>query len=373
MTKKERKERKKRLKSLILLLFLTIVLLTTSTYAWFTANRSVSIDPIDVYIAASSGLLISTDAADWKTIISNEDITSPGGWTTHKNMLPYNLVPVSTAGNVTGGYMDFFKGTVEAAASNGNAMSLTAVATPAEKSYVYTLNGTTRTYPTLAEGEEAPNFIAFDIFLRNDDTVNADVYLTNGSGVLSTENQDDKGLQNAARYAFVQEGNGNASTPAATARSWTGGTSSIIVEPNFDMHTATGVLAAQNSYSQTTVAATADTPALPYYGVQAAISSPIVLVNTNAGGSPSGDYFKVPTNLIRTNKAYSEGTTSKKSYTGETTSANLDTNLHKMFTLSPGVTKFRVYMWVEGQDVDCENSASGAFLTFKLGFKLDNE
>ena len=79
MTKKERKERKKRLKSLILLLFLTIVLLTTSTYAWFTANRSVSIDPIDVYIAASSGLLISTDAADWKTIISNEDITSPGG------------------------------------------------------------------------------------------------------------------------------------------------------------------------------------------------------------------------------------------------------------------------------------------------------
>jgi hypothetical protein len=44
-----------------------------------------------------------------------------------------------------------------------------------------------------------------------------------------------------------------------------------------------------------------------------------------------------------------------------------------MFTLASGITKFRVYMWVEGQDVDCENSASGAYLTYKIGLKLDNE
>ena len=370
MTKKKRNERKKKLKSLILLLFLTIVLLTTSTYAWFTSNRSVTIDPIDVYIAASSGLLISTDAADWKTVISNGDITNPGGYTEHKNMLPYNLTPVSTAGNVTSGYMDFFKGTVEANVNDGNAMSLTAEATPAEKAYVYTLNGTTRVYPT-GDDVVPPHFIAFDIFLRNDDTNNAIVYLTNGSGVKSTENQDDKGLQNAARYAFVQEGTGNASTSAATARTWIGGSSSIIVEPNYDMHTATGVNAAANTYNQTTVANTADTAALDYYGVQAEITNPIRLINTNAGSTPapSATYFKVPSNLIRTNKAYSDGTSTRKSYTNGT----LDTTLHQMFNLAPGITKFRVYMWVEGQDVDCENSASGAYLTFKLGFKLDNE
>ena len=68
-------------------------------------------------------------------------------------------------------------------------------------------------------------------------------------------------------------------------------------------------------------------------------------------------------------KAYSDGTSTRKSYTNGT----LDTTLHQMFNLAPGITKFRVYMWVEGQDVDCENSASGAYLTFKLGFKLDNE
>ena len=36
--------------------------------------------------------------------------------------------------------------------------------------------------------------------------------------------------------------------------------------------------------------------------------------------------------------------------------------------LSAGVTKIRVYMWVEGQDVDCENGASGTDITFDLQF-----
>ena len=30
-------------------------------------------------------------------------------------------------------------------------------------------------------------------------------------------------------------------------------------------------------------------------------------------------------------------------------------------------------MWVEGQDVDCENAASGAYLTYKIGLTLDDE
>jgi len=29
-----------------------------------------------------------------------------------------------------------------------------------------------------------------------------------------------------------------------------------------------------------------------------------------------------------------------------------------MFELRPGITKFRIYIWIEGQDVDCEDNAS---------------
>ena len=369
MAKNNKKERKNRLKSLILLLFLTIVLLSTSTYAWFTANRSVSIDPIHVQIAASSGLQISTNASDWKTLITNTDITGPTGYTGHTNQFPGELAPVSTAGTITSGKLNFFKGLVEGDDDNGGAMSLTASATPAEAA------GTSGDY------------IAFDIFLKVDDASGADIFLTNGSGVLPTSttvepSSLDKGLQNAARYAFVFEGNGASNTQASTAQGWTGGTNAtwaggsqyVMVEPNYDAHKASGVSNASTYYSQSTTAAESGVAYVPYKGVKAAISSPIILVNTNPGGTPSTDYFQDIATLYKTNVAYSNAGTTRAAYKG--TSAAVGTaeaHLLKIFHLPTGVTKLRVYMWVEGQDIDCENAASGSFLTYKLGLTLDDE
>ena len=43
----------------------------------------------------------------------------------------------------------------------------------------------------------------------------------------------------------------------------------------------------------------------------------------------------------------------------------------KPFSLSAGVTKVRVYMWVEGQDVDCEDNASGGTVSYNLSFSID--
>ena len=39
--------------------------------------------------------------------------------------------------------------------------------------------------------------------------------------------------------------------------------------------------------------------------------------------------------------------------------------------LASGITKYRIYMWVEGQDIDCENFASGTYLQYNLSFSLD--
>ena len=38
----------------------------------------------------------------------------------------------------------------------------------------------------------------------------------------------------------------------------------------------------------------------------------------------------------------------------------------QVIRLSAGVTKIRVYMWVEGQDVDCENNASGTDISYNV-------
>ena len=40
--------------------------------------------------------------------------------------------------------------------------------------------------------------------------------------------------------------------------------------------------------------------------------------------------------------------------------------LLKTFSLKAGITKMRIYMWVEGQDVDCENTASGGNIIYSL-------
>ena len=44
-----------------------------------------------------------------------------------------------------------------------------------------------------------------------------------------------------------------------------------------------------------------------------------------------------------------------------------------IFTLSAGITKIRMYMWIEGQDVDCENTASGTDISFNVQFTVKGE
>ena len=39
-------------------------------------------------------------------------------------------------------------------------------------------------------------------------------------------------------------------------------------------------------------------------------------------------------------------------------------------TLQAGVTKYRVYWWVEGQDVEAENNATGTAMRLNLEFAI---
>lgn len=362
MTKKKDENRKKRLKSLILLLFLTVLMLSTSTYAWFTANRSVSLEAINVHIAASTGLQISADANEWKTILSNDDLKNAPAYSTQKNMLPTELNPVSTDGTVTSGLLKFFKGTVEGDSNNNGALSLTTGAALTEAKYI----------PGVTAGD-SPDFVAFDIFLKLDET--STVYLDRGSGVVNQTGKTQKYLENAARYAFVIEGRGDSTEALSTLQGYAGGTSAIIVEPNYDAHTQQAITTAQQSYNITVSGWDSSTGLapnpVPYYGVKAQISNPIALPSTT-GASASSTYFSaVPISggrLVQTNSAYSQPNESGYAYLPDST-----TDYVAIFpNLSAGITKIRVYMWVEGQDIDCENSASGAYLTYNLGFTLDD-
>ena len=358
MNTKKNDKKKRKLGSLLLLLFLTVILLATSTYAWFTSNRSVTIDDIDVTVSTSSGIQISTDANSWKALITNSDITTGYAFDVglsnsnnesieliDENMFNLgNLTPVSTAGVVTGGKLVMYKGVIDDKNEDGT-LGLTTTVSPEAKSTT------------------VGDFIAFDIFLKLDQA--GTVYLNTGSGAVITGNNANKGAHYAVRMGFVVEGNGASTLPPKTLAGYSGGTSALIVEPNYDAHISYGIEQARLYYQDYTyedgtyedLQVGTGNGYVTWDGVSGTItdSAEIPWAQTNATDNAS-KFTTMTTNLTRTDVDFSEGT-----------GTPVDIGL----SLSAGVTKIRVYLWMEGQDIDCDTYASGSNITFNIGFTLD--
>ena len=63
---------------LILALFLTIIMAGTATYAWFTANKTVTVNDITVNIAAKNGIQISVNGSNWQSTLTTEELKRQG-------------------------------------------------------------------------------------------------------------------------------------------------------------------------------------------------------------------------------------------------------------------------------------------------------
>lgn len=333
MSNKGRNKKKLNLRSSLLVLLLIAILLIASTYAWFTANTVVTISTLNVNVATKGGLQISADGINWKTVLSNEDIVPDALTTTYAgnvNQIPTTLEPVSTIGNVTDGKMDMFYGVVTAAtAADADAkikLGDFTLTTSKEKD----TQGTTGKY------------IVFDAFLKVDE--DKTLSLTENSDVKADPAKGpDRGLKNAARVAFVPSTDVAADgAETKTIQDLVPNGTACIWEPNDDVHTAPAVSAASSIYGQTTTT-TGATP-LSYYGVKAEIKKPVPL------NSKDTESFAEVTPSIRT-KASNDAS-------------------NKVFDLKKGITKVRIYMWIDGQDVDCENNASGSDITYDVQFSI---
>lgn len=321
MSKKSK--RKTSLKSAILLLLLMAILLVTSSYAWFTANQTVTISSLQVNVKASNGLQISTDGKTWKSIITQEDIKA--GYSGHTNNIPTAMVPVSTIGTVTDGKLDMYYGSV--VTNTAGDFILTA-----EK-----------------DADDKGHYIVFDVFLKVDAAT--DVYMTEGSKV-EYAGDTTQGLENAARVGFIIEGSTAATSGISTITglSLTSGTAKIW-EPNYDTHTALAITNAETNYGLTGLKATG-ADALSYYGVKAAITeTDNIAVKQTA--TPSVNFFSTVDPVLKT--------------------VNGSTTRQKFENLPAGITKVRIYMWVEGQDVDCENGASGTDIKYTVQFSTKKD
>ena len=330
----EEKVNHRRIAYLLLLLLLTGVMLSTSTYAWFTANRVVSVETINVKVQSEGSLEISVDAVNFKPGVTEEEIIGAhdGNYPSSVNQLPTYIEPVSTAGLLDDrGFMEMYLGVISSNTTGDYIVT-------SERSYERESNG------VFSDGK----FVAFDLFLRS--SAGKDLYLTNESQV-KYNGDSSTGIENAIRVAFVLEGNTSSDSPlgAMHGLNTTDNNNVYIWEPNYDTHSRTGISNAREVYGITTTATGAQR--IDYDGVKAEFGEgdDVTFARATQGNYPN--YFSRVVPKITTVNNY--------------------TDYQSLWFLEAGVTKVRVYLWLEGQDIDCENGASVGDISFTLQFSTN--
>ena len=215
MAKKNNKH-SKRVRNLVSICFLCAVVLSVSTYAWFIGMKTVNVSSFEVEIATTEGLYLSMDgtASSWTYTL---DARNTEAYENNTNVWAENgLIPVSTIGEVdsTSATMKLFdKGSLTASAGGYRL-----------------LTGRIDNYTTKNAGNfytEGDGYVAFDLFIKNlsgeeyyDDNnpLNEEaIYLTTNSAVTVAEGGvDGTGIENSVRVAFIQLGRVKADTTTAS-------------------------------------------------------------------------------------------------------------------------------------------------------------
>ena len=318
------KLRKKALLPAIAMVLASVIALSGVTYAWFTTGNTANVQALDVNVATASGIQVSLDAASWKSTIKAEDfVTAVSG---NKVTIQYpmgdaEILPVSSAGQIlrddegnSTGKMAMFYGMIN---KDGTLYSASEV----EKN-------------TTSEG----NFVAFDLYFKSS-TANQPLTLKMGDtasyvkGINLAERDENGeiktteiGTEKAVRVAFVLFD--GATSSVTTARDNTSISDIKIWEPH------------STSRANGVPEGTEDDKALSYLGFNQGFESCIV-------------------EDLATNGYASEVTT----FDDE----------QDMLTLQPGINKMRVYIWLEGQDVDCVNDISFGDFRVNLFFSVPGE
>lgn len=330
IAKKEQEDKKDNKKLLILILLLLFLCLSLGlyTYAWFSSNKNALIDTIDINVQTVTGLQVSEDAINWDNDITREElINAYKTYPRAENQLPDTLAGVSSALGVTNGKLDIFYGLISE--EGYNKYSIQAV--PQEE-----IN---------CVGDEDcvdKHYVAFDIFLLT--TTPADIGITAESFVRPQEGAQDKGSQNAARVGFVVEGSVGP-TASLAAQNLKSNNKALLWEPNYDRHTEFGVQAAKNVYGITTT--TSGAARIPYKGINQPFSEHVLLTETR--NSP---YFTTVNPTVATTETFS--------------------NNQALMRIPAGITKVRIYLWLEGEDVDMENNAAASQLSFNIELTMTN-
>lgn len=404
---------KKPLKKLVMLVAFVAIMLVTSTYAWFSMQKNVTIGNLKGIVNVVEGLEISLDAKKWSDKIDfsqyadQTELKQIYGETEH-NIIPTEMLPVSTNGKdgIDKTDITMYRGINTESIKLGTVEATSETVTdPKDNKYL--------------------GYYAIDIFIKNSSKMRQldpnnpndkytdedyyDVLQLNEDSLVTIKSggSDTTGLQNTVRVALAlynatENGStasaGIAATQSQILAATTGSIATIkdvaIWEPNSSSHEAqivannnritwnplerAGYIADQTNGKFT---ATEKVPTYALKSAATAITGANQIENIYDWSGKNSAYLEKQVTLQTTkatNTYYIEegvqnlisvNSTDTATYpngaTGEVTTFKIPKNQ---------ISRLRMYVWLEGQDVDCTNLAShGGGIEVNLGLVKDEE
>ena len=381
---KENQQRAKRLRNLIGISSLSAIVLLVAAFAWFIGMQTVSVNQFEIEIATVDSLMLSLDGKKWDTKVSiNEDNYKTVSYDGNTNYWGgKGLKPISTVGemDVTYSRMKMY-----------------------EKSSLTKSPGGFRTMASRvpnATENDLEGYVVFDLFVRNmtgtqyipelEPMDEEAIYLTTDSKVVVADNEgvENTGIENSVRVAFAQIGRVHGDTTdhnilaGITCVEGDGGLPTLedgvtgicrtaqIYEPNDTKHVASAIkfyntacfprlgadVMANGSYNLDGSCTVIENDiAYPTYAINDVIASDD---NVDTYDGESYNTYTGSTKL----QAYPYFTDTHKDLAGVERPA--------FMTLSPNsITKIRIYVYLEGQDIDnYDFSSIGKRIMVNFGF-----
>ena len=227
--KNSRKRQRRKLAGLFALTGITALVLIVETYAWFIGTGSIQTSEFQIGVSTEKSLFLSLDGENWSEnlTISKENILALLEGTSSKDN--HNAYE-----NHTNKWVDENVGLIPISTSGDKDLTVSRLKLFGKSSITATPGGfrliSTRldNYSEAADGEETPDgyvaerdgYVAFDLFIKNGEGVDyiekyneeddEAIYLTTNSAVSVVKsgdsNEQDYGLANSVRVAFAQIG-----------------------------------------------------------------------------------------------------------------------------------------------------------------------
>ena len=386
--KKRNKKHENRMKKLIVGCGLCAIVLTVSTYAWFIGMKTVNVSSFDVSIASTDSLLLSIDGEHWSDEVQinkdNYELTGTNYTNNTNSWGGKGLIPMSSVGQI-----------------NSSVSRLTLY----EKGSLTTTHGGYRIMASEVPNtgdNEVDGYVVFDLFIKN---MSGDeyyskyypelthlneeaIYLTTDSAVtVASGGVPNTGIENSVRVAFAQIGRVNGTTTdvstitgitCKTEGSVTGiceDRNAQIWEPNDKRHVTNAINWYKTSCKKRNAADLTDEDS--YSGECNTIQDGVAYQTYAVGGVIDytdqvdvydGEEYNGYTDSISDTAA--DGKLVKFSFFTDSMKMEESTKRPTFMTLAPNsITKVRVYVYIEGQDVDNYDFASlGKQISVSFGF-----